>query len=98
MARTRWGVMRIISDPSGNPCVVDDQIIAQIRSRLKDGYIYMDQAVFHPGDKVMIQEGPLAGLTGIFQQLKARDRVLMLLNIINYQARIEVARQNITRL
>jgi len=92
------GVKRIISDPSGHPCIVDDQIIAQIRSRLKDGYIYMEPNIFNPGDKVMIQEGPLAGFTGIFQQLKARDRVLMLLNFINYQARIEVARKHITKL
>ncbi|MEN6375911.1 MAG: transcription termination/antitermination NusG family protein [Smithella sp.] len=92
------GVKRIISDPSGHPCIVDDQIIAQIRSRLQDGYIHLEPAIFNPGDRVMIQEGPLAGFTGIFQQLKAQDRVLMLLNIINYQARIEVARQNITKL
>ncbi len=92
------GVKRIISDLSGHPCIVDDQIIAQIRSRLKDGYIHLEPTIFNPGDRVMIQEGPLAGLTGIFQQLKAQDRVLMLLNIINYQARIEVARQNITKL
>lgn len=92
------GVKRIISDPSGHPCVVDDRIIDQIRSRLKDGYIYLEPTIFNPGDRVMIQEGPLAGFTGIFQQLKARDRVLMLLNFINYQARIEVAGKYITKI
>jgi transcription antitermination factor NusG len=45
------GVKRIISDPSGHPCVVDDHIITQIQSRLKEGYIYMEPSIFHPGDK-----------------------------------------------
>jgi hypothetical protein len=46
----------------------------------------------------MIQEGPLAGFTGIFQEAKARDRVLILLNAINYQARIEVAKKHLSKL
>jgi transcriptional antiterminator RfaH len=92
------GVKRIISNPSGHPCIVDDQIINQIRARLKDGYICMEPPIFNPGDKVMIQEGPLAGFTGIFQQLKARDRVLILLNALTYQARIEVAGKLITKI
>lgn len=92
------GVKRIISDPSGRPCIVADHIITQIQSRIKDGYIYMEPDGFNPGDEVMIQEGPLKGFTGIFQEAKAQDRVLLLLNAINYQARIEVAEKYLSKL
>ncbi len=92
------GVKRIISDPAGRPYVVGDQIIEQIQSRLQNGYIYMQSEEFHTGDKVMIQEGPLKGFTGIFQETKPRDRVLLLLNAITYQARIEVEKKYLSKL
>lgn len=92
------GVKRIISDSSGHPCVVDDHIITQIQSRLRDGYIYIEPPVFNPGDEVVVQEGPLAGFTGIFQEAKAQDRVFLLLNAISYQARIEVAKKHLSKL
>jgi len=92
------GVKRIISDSSGHPCVVQDRIIDQIQARIQDGFIQMEPVNFVRGDKVMISEGPLKGFTGIFQETRARDRVLMLLSAINYSARIEVEPQYLARL
>lgn len=92
------GVKRIISDPSGHPCIVGDQIITQIQSRLQDGYVHVEPAHFQPGDKIMIHEGPLKGFAGVFQETKARDRVIMLLNAITYQAKIEIEKHYIAHL
>jgi transcriptional antiterminator RfaH len=87
------GVRKILSDPAGRPCVVDEEIIAQIKSRLQDGYVRLEAAAFKTGQPVRIQAGPLAGFTGVFREVKARDRVLILLNALTYQARIEISKQ-----
>lgn len=92
------GVRRIVGDISGNPFLVDGNIVDQIRSRIKDGYILMEPSELNIGDQVVIQEGPLKGFTGIFQnELKARDRVMILLNTLAYQASIEVEKGYLAR-
>lgn len=92
------GVRRILCDPSGRPCIVGDSIIGQIQSRMEDGFVRMEPIGFAHGDRVQITHGPLKGFTGIFEKTKARDRVLILLSTIAYQASIEVERSSLARL
>ena len=81
----------MVGDVSGNPFIVDEEIIDHIQSRMFDGFIQLEPNEYNPGDDVVVQEGPFAGLTGIFiKDLPARDRVLILLNAIAYQASVEV--------
>ena len=85
------GIRRIIGDRSGRPYIVDDEIIRQIQARIEDGFVRIRQPVLQTGDHVVIHEGPLKGLTGMFRNhVKARDRVLILLNTIGYQASLEI--------
>ena len=92
------GVKRIVGDGVGNPYVVDDGIVQQIQSRILDGFIRTEKFEFKTGDEVVIKEGPLTGFNGIYQkQLKSRDRVLILLSAIMYQASIEVEREYLVR-
>ncbi len=99
MIKYTRGVRRIIGDESGNSYIVDDAIIDQIQSRIEDGFIHLEPTQFiNIGDKVVIQEGPLMGMMGVFQkEFKARDRVLILLNTIAYQASIEIEKVFLTK-
>jgi transcription elongation factor/antiterminator RfaH len=91
MIKYTRGVRRVIADESGNPHIVDGEIIDQIRTRIRDGFVQLETYDFNCGDTVTVQQGPFAGLTGIFMRdLHPRDRVLILLNTIAYQASIEV--------
>ena len=46
------------------------------------------------GDRVVVQEGPLQGLSGIFEQaLDERERVVILLEAIRYQARVLIEKR-----
>jgi transcriptional antiterminator RfaH len=93
MIRYTRGVRRILGDAAGNPYIMDEEIIDEMQSRLRDGYICMDTVGFDTGDSVVIQEGPLSGFRGIFlRDLHSRDRVLILLNTISYQVHIEIER------
>lgn len=71
------------------PAPIDDSIIQMIKSRLKDGFVYLDPPSFTKGEKVEIKEGPLEGVSGIFDGgVKDSDRVIILLNMITSQSRI----------
>jgi len=46
---------------------------------------------FTPGQKVRIQDGPLQGLEAIFErEMSDRQRVVLLLQSVAYQARVVV--------
>jgi transcription elongation factor/antiterminator RfaH len=84
------GVHSVVSF-SDKPAVVEDEAVEFIKARVgADGYINLEEA-FEPGDEVTIHDGSLRGLKGVFdRRLKDRDRVLILLTDVNYQASIIV--------
>ncbi len=93
MLKYTRGVKGIVG-AKGSPWPVSDEIIEIIRSRMNDeGMIVISQDI-KAGDKVEIVEGPLAGFIGIFErEMKDKDRVIVLLNAIEYQARIEIEKE-----
>lgn len=91
MVKYTRGVRSFVGDKSGNPYVVDNRVIDIIKSRLKDGYVAIEPPRFEEGEDVLIKEGPFAGLRGIFLgEKKAQDRVFILLNTFEFQAKIEI--------
>jgi len=79
------------------PYTVDPEIIDSIRSREDGGLIRIDPPEFSPGDRVMVREGPFKGILGIFQgYIKPSERVVILMNTLTYQARLEVEKELLT--
>ena len=73
----------------GEPAQLDEAIIDLIKDRIKDGFVHLDPPSFAKGEKVEIKEGPLEGVTGIFDSsVKDSDRVIILLNMVTSQSRI----------
>lgn len=73
------------------PTPVDDEIIEMIQlQKGEDGFIRTDK-VLRPGDKVMISEGPLRNMVGIFEgRFNDDERVSILLTAVNYQSRVVI--------
>ena len=91
------GVRKIVGDKT-NPWPVAEDIIDFIRSNEKDGVVAMRCEELREDDAVRISEGPLAGLTGVFKKLiKGTERVVLLLNAIEYQARVIVERASLVK-
>ena len=62
-----------------------------LQQRMKDGFVHLDPPDLLPGGPVVIKEGPFKGLEGILlKETKASDRVLVLLNTIHYNAKVQV--------
>ena len=72
------------------PAVVDDAVVAYLRARTSpDGVIDVDPAV--EGREVTIVEGPLRGLAAVVERrLPARDRILVLLELLQRPTRVEL--------
>jgi len=92
------GVQKLISFADG-PVTVDDDIIELIRSRVSDdGFVRLTDDL-RPGDLVKVKDGSMSGITGIFDRaMNDQNRVMILLEAINYQASIIVERDAVQKL
>lgn len=90
------GVRRVVC-AGGSPVPVDEQIISIIRDRVSDHPAPTTQfSEIHPGEEVMLRDGALSGLCGIFERRTGeRGRVLLLLNAIHCQARLFADRRSL---
>jgi transcriptional antiterminator RfaH len=87
------GIRRLVCF-GGSPTVVDEEMIAMIRSRIgEDGFASIEDDDLKPGDSVIIKDGPLRTFAGVFErEMSTADRVRILLLAVSYQAHIEVER------
>jgi transcriptional antiterminator RfaH len=85
------GVRRVVS-AQDCPLPVDQEIISLIRERVSSGgSIERCAQEFHSGEKVIVRCGALEGLLGVFErELGDRERVVVLLDAIYFQARVLV--------
>lgn len=98
MIKYTRGVRRIVGDSQGYPTMVDETLIEMLKIRTKDDYICIEPNTFNKDDKVLINGGPFEGFQGLFiKEIRPRDRVLILLNTINYEAKIEIYRDFVVK-
>jgi transcriptional antiterminator RfaH len=83
---------------NGEPTPIDDAAIALIQSRVgADGIVKLDDEL-QPGDRVIIKSGTFKGISGVFNRhLKDSERVTILLDSIQFQAKVTVDRQLVCR-
>ncbi|HEX7317503.1 MAG TPA: transcription termination/antitermination NusG family protein [Pyrinomonadaceae bacterium] len=91
------GVQSVVSF-NGAPTAIDDEIITLIKGRIgADGFVSTAEEL-RDGDKVVIKDGPLKDLAGVFQySVKDSDRVMILLSAINFQGRVMVPRDSVIK-
>jgi transcriptional antiterminator RfaH len=93
----RWspGVLALIMDGTG-PARVADAIIDGIRARERGGLVELAPAPgLRPGDRVRVTAGPLAGLAGLYDGMRPRERVLVLLTVLGACRRVELGADDI---
>lgn len=99
LAHVRWtkGVVKILPE-SNRPQSLDNDIIKGIRKLCsKDGVVR--KRSLKPREKIRIAKGPLKNLLGIFQHWSSdQGRVRILLNLVNYQATVELHHSKIEKI
>jgi len=89
----RWspGVRRIVMDGE-HPAHVPDAVIAEIRSRERNGLVELVKPRgLAPGTRVRVVSGPLSEKIGLLAVLRPHERVLVLLHLLGGQQRVELA-------
>ena len=78
---------------------IEDTLIERIKERSNCGFVTIPSVSFSPGQLVRIQQGPLQGLDAVFEsELSGRQRVIVLLRTIAFQARVEVPIEDVANL
>jgi transcriptional antiterminator RfaH len=96
MVKYARGVKTIVHF-GGSIVPLQDEVIEFIRERLDNGVASVDKAKMKKGEKILIKEGPFKGLSGIFEsELDGKERVAVLLDGVNYSAKMEIDRDLIT--
>lgn len=91
------GVSRVVSF-GGIPAIVEEDVIATIRSRTDEHGVARILSDVKPGDVVMVDAGPLQNLVGIFErELPESERIEILLTTIAYSARIKISKYEVRK-
>lgn len=86
------GLSRVVSF-EGKPAIIPDQAVEMIRAELRriEEEGGLPDHPFKPGDEIVVREGPLAGLRGVFQgTVGSAERVRILLHFLGQVNRAEV--------
>ena len=91
------GVQNVVSF-GGIPSPVDDEIIQFFQARTdENGFVRMGDDL-KPGDKVVMHGGVFDSLVGILEhEMNDEDRVVVLLQAINYQGHVIVERNSVEK-
>lgn len=84
--RSTLGVTQLVKF-GGHAAMVDAQIVDLIRSREHSNPA---QAMFAPGQHVVVADGPFAGLEAIYQTTDAESRAMILLEILSKPVQMRI--------
>lgn len=84
--RSTRGVLKMLAFGS-TPVKISTSLIKHLKQRIQPA----PENLFKAGDSVLIEEGPFKGLKAIFASKRGDERVVLLLNLLQQQQRIEVA-------
>ena len=80
----------------GGPAHVPDNVIAELRSRERNGLIVLPKPRgLRVGSRVKVTIGPFAGQLGIYAGMKPHQRVEVLLTLLGGQQRVSLSREAI---
>jgi transcriptional antiterminator RfaH len=82
-----FGVIRLLSN-GDTPVAVPDGLVEEIMKRCDaSGVVVLPQHRLTVGKAVRVETGPFAQLEGLVQEMRGRDRVVLLLNLLGRQVR-----------
>jgi transcriptional antiterminator RfaH len=92
MVKYARGVKTIVHF-GGQIVPLQDEMIEFIKTRLDNGVAAIQKPSMSKGDKILIKNGPFKGFSGIFEsELDGKERVAILLDGVNYCAKMEIDR------
>ena len=84
------GVRSVIRTSDG-PSLLDNAFIQALKARERQGVIVRPSSPFVAGQEVRIAHGSLEGMIGRIVEADAKERVVLLINLLNRPVRMTVA-------
>ncbi len=84
-----YGVRSILRN-GDTPALLPVGFVESLKTRETDGIISKPETPFKPGQAVTISGGAFDGLVGQILEIRESDRVLLLLDLLNQQAKVHV--------
>jgi transcription antitermination factor NusG len=91
------GVLKIVSDHNG-PAAVKDAEIASLQRAVRSGLSCQPTRYLQTGEVVIIKNGPLLGMEGIFVEWKGKSNVILSVSLLQRSVAVEVERDSVARL
>jgi transcriptional antiterminator RfaH len=82
------GVRRILTDGDGPRCVPDTIVDEIIAREDETGAIKLISPIFAPGQAVRLAGGPFADVSGLFEEARDENRVVLLLSLLGREVRV----------
>lgn len=90
LVASAMGVTKVVGF-GGQPAVVSDEVIAELRNFISDNEVIEISPVIAPGDEVTLMDGAFKGLRAVVTRvMPAKERVAVLLDLLGTQREVEV--------
>lgn len=93
--KSTLGVSQLLMADADTPATVSQEVIDNLRAREENGIFVIGKSRFRDGQQLLVQEGPFAWESVIFDGQSSRDRVFVLLSILGTQRRVEMPEDNL---
>jgi transcription antitermination factor NusG len=80
------------------PVAIDDDEITAIQTAVKSGLSAEPWPYLEAGQRVMLEDGPLAGLEGFLVEVRKRYRVVVSVTLLKRSVAVEIDREWVTPL
>ncbi|MDY6951416.1 MAG: UpxY family transcription antiterminator [Thermodesulfobacteriota bacterium] len=91
------GVVRIVGNKDG-PLPVLDEAIESLQIIVSGDNPVVTGTRFKKGQRVMVVEGPFAGVVGVFVRYRGQGRVVVSVEALGQYAAVDVAEEHVERL
>jgi len=91
------GVVRIVGN-KGGPLPVLDEAIDSLQIMVSADNPIVTGTRLRKGDRVMVVEGPFAGVVGLFARYRGQGRVVVSIEALGQYAAVDVAEEHVERL
>jgi transcriptional antiterminator RfaH len=95
-AKKRWrpilstyGVRSVVRQ-GDQPSLLNGGFIKSLKSREVDGVLSKPTTPYSVGQQVALEEGPFAGLIGKIIELRDKDRLLVLLDLLSQKVKVQI--------
>lgn len=87
--RSTKGVSRLVSF-GAEPAKIDARLIEALRAQ-GDAAGWQTRKLFTPGERLLVTQGPFAGLEAIYQMNEGESRVMVLIELLSKTTQLRIA-------